>query len=357
MKGGFSFCGIDIADIGMEYAPELEDTYVYRPAESEVHEELFDCHHGGYSYGATVKPKEFTLRCFFENTIDRGLMARFYSLFKVGKSGKLIFSRMPWYYYYATVTELDDSGLMSYRSGTIEIKMKAYYPFGRSDIFFCSRTDKDYYRIIENTALLEKEEMVPQMEFEQIQSSGTPVSIVLANPGTERSPVCISIAGDIGDGIDITNVTTGQTCGVVGFSKAETTDVNKRVLIDSMNGKTVLSGNGTTKPAFLYHDKGYIELEPSFPAERQIYVITTQGNVITTSNMLNESMIGKFIYANGSWHKIAEITDVYHMKIEGSTETNGNIFKTMIMPLNEIVIQPSTSMDISLSFIYKPTFA
>ena len=91
MKGGFSFCGVDIADIGLEYAPDNKDTYVYKPGEAEVHEEIFDGHDGGYIYGATKRPKEFILRCYFEDkNIAEGIMARAYNLFKIGKSGKLL---------------------------------------------------------------------------------------------------------------------------------------------------------------------------------------------------------------------------------------------------------------------------
>ena len=88
MTGGFSFCGTDIATIGLEYAPELENTYVYKPAKARIHEETFDGHNGGYYYGSSLEPKEFVLRCYFEEKeIDRGLMARVENLFREGRSG------------------------------------------------------------------------------------------------------------------------------------------------------------------------------------------------------------------------------------------------------------------------------
>ena len=49
MLGGFTFCGVDIADIGLDYAPELADTFVYAPSRVRVHEETIDTHDGGYS--------------------------------------------------------------------------------------------------------------------------------------------------------------------------------------------------------------------------------------------------------------------------------------------------------------------
>lgn len=351
MKGGFSYCGTDIADLGLEYVPELENTFVYKPSEAEIHEETFDGHHGGYAYGATIRPKEFVLRVCFENDIDRGILARFYSLFKVGKSGKLIFQRRPWCYYYATVTSIDDTELLSYLSGTIKINMKAYYPFGRSDTFVCKRTDDTFFRTINNTSLFENESMVPVMEFSDVTSVGKP--IILANPGTERAPVCIVVSGNVGNGIDIRNLTTGQTCGVVGLTTENTTDQNKKVYIDGMNGKTVIVGGGESKPAFLYHDKGFIELEPAGIALRNVFT-SYSNNKVTLRNNLEENVVGKFIFVDNKWCKIISQTDNI-LTIDQNVASGTN--KTMIMTLNEITIDASSEMNISIKFIYNPTFA
>ena len=47
MTGGFRFCDVDIADIGLKYAPTLADTYVYRPTQRSVHDQSFAGHDGG----------------------------------------------------------------------------------------------------------------------------------------------------------------------------------------------------------------------------------------------------------------------------------------------------------------------
>ena len=46
MEGGFSFCGVDIADLGLEYAPENANTYVYSPGAFDVNDESFPAHDG-----------------------------------------------------------------------------------------------------------------------------------------------------------------------------------------------------------------------------------------------------------------------------------------------------------------------
>lgn len=356
MKGGFSFCGVDIASLGIEYAPELEDTYVYKPAEAEVHEETFDGHHGGYFYGATIKPKEFNLRVFFEENIDRGLMAKVYNLFKIGRTGRLVFQRRPWCYYNATVTAVDDSNLLSYLSGTIKITMKCAYPFGRSDMnsardLVVLRTDNDYFKAIENTAFLEKIETVPPVEFESLTE---PKDIVLVNPGTRRSPVCIVVSGDVGEGVEITNRTTGQSCLIIGLTKDITTNAGKSLYVDGMNGKVVLSGNNKSEAAFLYHDKGFIELESSFPAIRHIFVNHGRYSVSTIIKF-EDNVEGKHMFIDNRWVKILKQTDTNHMTID--TSVSEGTSNTIILGMNEVHIEPLSTMDISLKFIYKPTFA
>ena len=360
MKGGFSFCGIDIADIGLEYAPENKDTYVYKPAEAEVHEELFDGHHGGYIYGATKKPKEFVLRCFFEDkNIADGVMAKAYSLFKVGKSGKLIFQRRPWCYYYATVTNIDSTELHNYMNGLFVVTMKAYYPYARgievNGRTLCNLlTDPYHNEVMYNTAMLETEAMVRALPT---SFTSTPdENILLYNPGTERADVGIIIAGEAGNGITIKNTTTGQSCRYVGFDSE-----SGNIYTDSINGKTIAEKDGEKSLAFLYHDYGFIELEPAFPILRDIYVAYKQ-NVVTATNILydqedeKEWYIGKYIFLGSKWCKILECTDKHTLKVEGNTDT-GNI-KTCIVLMNEIQIEVSEGTALTnISFVYKPTYA
>ena len=354
IDGGFSFCGVDIADLGLTYVPENENTYVYAPGETNIHDETFDGHNGGYYYGASKQPKEFTLRCYFEDSaIDSGVMARIHTLFKAGKSGKLIFARRPWCYYYATVTSLPHPELSNYMNGLITITMKAYYPYARSDEMYNELTDKDHYRIMRNTAMPEKEDMVPQTSFTDLTEQ---TSIILLNPGTERAHVDVIVAGDVGSGVTIHNASTGQTCKLVAVSKADTTDVDKEVHIEGISGKTVLRGSSESKLAFMYHDAGFIELEPACEAIRHVFITYTSGNQITLVNILDEDVVGKYIYVDGDWHKIVN-QDEYTLTIQGTVQ-NALTEKTMIVSMNEITITPTTTMSLDkLSFSYKATFA
>lgn len=367
IRGGFSFCGVDIAELGLSYVPELENTYAYHQAEVSVHEETFDGHHGGYFYGATKQPKEFILRCYFEDSsIDRGIMERINHLFRIGKSGKLIFDRRPWCYYYATVTSLPHPELTNYMNGMITITMKAYYPFARGDDLFYDtiinpaegHSQKvSYDLVMESTGILEDENMVPHTSFIDLETSkNEPYSILLHNPGTEYSPVSITAAGDAGLGVVIRNKTTKQECKIIAMTKAVTSDEGKSIYIDGVNGLTTLIGGSESKPAFLYHEYGFIHLAPAYPVVRNIYVSDIQDDILTLYSRVYSDVTGHYIYLN-DWYKIDEMIDETTVRLHDiPSSLSGN--KTIITRMNELEIEPVDTMSLThLSFSYKPNYA
>ena len=370
MRGGFSFCGVDIADLGIDYAPENKDTYVYKPAKSNIHEDVFDGHNGGYFFGASREPKEFILRCYYEEEhIAKGLMAKIFNLFRVGKSGMLVFKRRPWCYYYATVTEFDDSTMYNYMNGLFVITMKAYYPFARglpvynkienrNHLFYNVTGDQYHSEIMANTAILEKEEMIPSMSFNSIPNG----TVLLYNPGTERANVGISFTGRCGDSVTIYNRTTDQKCRYVGFETRQGEDL----YTDGINGKTMLREyyNGevvNSTIAFLYHDYGFIELEPAFPILRKLYV-SYDGTLVTSVNRLyqdedeKEWYKGKYIFLGNNWYKIVECINRNILLL--STSAGQGSEMTDVVTMNEIEITGSQNTNLTnISFIYKPTYA
>ena len=355
MHASFSFCETDIESFGLTYAPELEDTYVFKPAAAEAHIENFEAHNGGYFYGAWSTPKEFTLRCFFEQkSIESGMLPKLNALFKVGKSGKLIFSRRPWCYYYTTVTEPIEYSLTNYLNGILTIRMKAMYPYARSDIY--KNTEYEHYHasLMENTAVFEKDEMLQDTEFANIQ---TQTSFILANQGTERAPLGVAIAGNVGKGVIIANNTTGQSCKFVAISAAKTSNVNREVILDPINGKTIISGTGYKELAFLYHEYGFLELESSFPAVRNLFISTNGTKSIHVENILYEDLIGKYIFVANQWKKIITQPDEHTLTVDSNIATSP-ITRTMAISMNELIITPVTTMNITkLRFIYKPTYS
>lgn len=354
-NGSFTFCEVDVKDIGLNYAPEMSEAFVYKPAESQSQIETFDAHNGGYYYGSWTSPKTFTLRCFFEEkNIDKGIMSRVYSLFKVGRSGKLIFDRRPWCYYYATVTDIVQADYTNYLNGLVTIHLKAMYPFARSDVLTNTRTELNHETIMENTAVFDKAGMELPNEYDL--NADEEVPIILINNGTERAPLGISISGDVGDGVIIKNKTTGQKCKVVAVTKNNTTNVNKNVIVDPISGKTLLTDGTTKELAFKYHEYGFLELEPSYPAVRNLYATYLGGKTVNVRDILRTDLSGKYIFINDGWYKIISQTDKHTLILQDDIPAAGSE-KTMVIPVNEIIIKPITSMDIHLRFIFKPTYA
>ena len=340
-----------------------------------MHEETFEGHDGGYSYGASKQPKVFTLRCYYEEKhIAQGVLAKTLDLFKVGKKGILVFKRRPWCYYYATVTANPDiSQIYNYLNGVVTITMKAYYPYARGynvtkdadedaaykHLFYNTVTDPYHFEMMQNTAILDKDYMVPSMTFNNISSQK---SIILYNPGTERAKVDIIISGTAGNGVTIYNQTTQQSCKYVAFN----TSSNDFIYTDGINGKTVLDSDGNKSLAFLYHDHGFIELEPSYPILRDLYV-SYNNSLVSATNILyqeeeeKEWYIGKYIYigvdSSGGWYKINKCIDKHTLELTKNTQMSGTC-KTSIVPMNEIIITPTQNTNLNrLSFIYKPTYS
>lgn len=363
MVGGFTFDGIDIEDIGLTYAPDLSNTYVYRPATAKTHEQVFDAHDGGYYYGNTLQPKEFVLRCIYEDVhVLNGILTKIYSIFYRGKTGKLVFKKRPWCWYVATVTDIDIKQMTNYQNGVVSIAMKAYYPFARCDYDYIPDGDEYEDDMKYNSALLYEQQFENNTSFATEQNPITDAtSLLVYNPGTERAKVAIRIAGDVGTGVVIANNTTGQSCRFVGITPSICTN-NKYVQCDGLNGQTVLTNGTITQSGFLYHDYGFIELEPGYPAYRDVEVtVSSDGKSILGDNCFSYDMIGRYIYlSNGEHAKIVNVTDASTLILNATLTPNATVM-AQILKMNEIQVScwpNGGSMNLTkLDFVFKPTFA
>lgn len=355
MQGGFSFCGVDIAKYKLEYVPTLDQTYVFSGSNYEVHQEVIDAHHGGYFYGTTVQPKDFTLRCLYQDEyISHGVLASIENFFRRGKTGKLIFDKRNWVWYVATVVDIDMSDLRNHSNGFVTITMRAYYPFARHDYYSLQTENMLSDHIAANSGLLSADR-TPEVEIGPLTESK---DIFLYNGGSETAHVAIEIAGDAGEGVTIVNHTTGQKCKFVAFTKAETTDVQKYIVTDSLNGQTILTDGQNSTRSFMYHDHGFIDLAPSFPIERDVYVTYFAGSnqVSVIGAQIGEDSIGRHIMVDGSWKKIIDVLSNNVLVVDSFMESDGFDY-TNIVTMNEIGVELSADSDITkLNFIYKPTF-
>ena len=156
------------------------------------------------------------------------------------------------------------------------------------------------------------------------------------NPGTERTPLRIRIAGTAESGT-ITNTTNGTTCTIMGMTDGNTTDVNKYVSVDGDTGRVTLVGVFDTQLAFEMHDYGYIWLDPSIPFARDIDVSYTSGSTtITSDGAFYRDLAGKYVYLHNEWHKIASYTDSNTMVLTDAMDATGTE-TTQIVNMNELV--------------------
>lgn len=99
----------------------------------------------------------------------------------------------------------DENGDKLY-AGTFTATFTCYEPFGH--MFQTSYSEEIDDRTLAHTGLL-PESMMPEAP------SITSRSFLLYNPGTEAAHTFIRVAGEVGGGMLIRNLTTGQRCKIV----------------------------------------------------------------------------------------------------------------------------------------------
>ena len=92
-------------------------------------------------------------------------------------------------------------------------------------------------------------------------------SFLMYNPGTEAAHTIIRVAGDVGSGMLIRNLTTGQRCKVIDL-EANSLLEGQVLELDSYRGQTRTVLGKHIETAFPFHDEGYITLAPCTPFVR-----------------------------------------------------------------------------------------
>lgn len=364
MQGGFEFDGVDIDLLGLKYVPDTKTMYPYKPTSATLEEQKFNAHDGGFLYGSTRQPKDFTLRVAFEdNRIDDGLLYNVYRVFQVGKSGRLVFKRRPWIWYYATITQINPDQILTPYSGLLTITARAYYPFGRSDAKCIDDLSIHSERLMANSGML----MIDPTHVTQtidnshlLTSAGT--YWYLYNPGSENAHVAVEIAGDTTvKGVTIRNLTTDKEMKVRGLTKAVTTNAGKYLVVDGLNGKTVLTNGSTATQSFLYHDHGFLELVPGHP-QRNIMLTVKSSTRIESSTLFefDSSMVNKWLVDdNGYTAMITAVPESGYATVQffgrvPDANYGGNF---SLVTMNRIAIEGSGFSLSKVNFVYKPTFS
>ena len=122
--------------------------------------------------------------------------------------------------------------------------------------------------------------------------------------------------------------------------------------------------------AFLYHDHGFIELDPAYPCKRDVQIVGDEEGIYTEDlydKFLGEASadqyIGHYIYIDNMWREIVEATTditgtplttlIVDPPVDTTVEET-----TYVVKMNKISIIPETTMNLKrLNFISQPTFA
>ena len=361
MQCSFTFCGKDSREVGLYYAPENSSTYIFSPSEIDIDEQTYDAYNGGYYFGHSYKPKTFDLRCYYEDSlVTAGHMTQIHRFFKIGKSGKLIFSVRPWVYYWATVTKVDTSKLLNPKNGFVTITMKAYYPFGRTDETYIDEDSEYSEDMLLNSNML-TDDILPPISF--TDSITSLKELPLFNGGTQKAAVKIDIAGDVDAGVTIYNRNNGNMVRFQGLKSGNPTEY---VECDSISGNCYWVSTGTKngQNAFLYHSEGFLELEPCNTIYRGLDIDTTANSstITTTNSEFTNDMVGLYIYADGEFRGIRAVgNDGKSMTVMPACSNTVHSDDATVAEMNHIVVSPDSpggTMELTyLGFKYAQTFS
>lgn len=160
-------------------------------------------------------------------------------------------------------------------------------------------------------------------------------SFLLYNPGTERAHTIIRLAGNVGAGLLIRNLTTGQRCKITGLTESSLLP-GACLELDSAMGQTRIVLGDEMELAFPFHDEGYIELTPCTPFIRCAEVTHTEGSNIVLSPSFKKWMSGQYVYIDG-WKKLSQAAD--GSAIVSQAIGSSGVTQTPITTMNVICVE------------------
>lgn len=226
--GGFSYRGKNIASFGeMYYIPDASERGEYA-LPYDVDEEEIKGRSGAYYYGSHVEPREFKLRCYYEGMSQRDLEDIMH-WFDRRTKGQLIFDDRDYVYYNvipnARITmedyKVDGCGGILHK-GVMIISLKSYEAFGHllaeylDVIGAVVGTSRVGFAVVGEAIIGPNNETIIYVSAKlPAITSINQGKFYIYNPGTEPTPLNITMMGIASDGL-ITNLTNGQKCAIKG---------------------------------------------------------------------------------------------------------------------------------------------
>ena len=353
--------GKSLEAMGFEYIPTANDIG-NDAVDFQTDWEEIASRDGGMRYGQRAQVKQFTLR-FFYDEIMRWQKEKLIDLLNRRKFGNLYFEERPYAVYTAYVSEkptfeeyirIGADG-KERLSGYATVHFQCYTPYAKfvetnwidqmGSVPYLKRMVNETSKVIRAEDPMYSYSGLVDGEGDNIYYITQGGTYKILNPGTEYADVCIQAKGAI-DSLTIYNGNTRQTCEIKDLTTAITTTANKWYEVDSLNGMCRLTNGTNTEITYLYHDYGYIKLEPA-NIIRGIEVVTTanSGTVQSPDGMFDEDMVGRYLYIGGEWKRIMSYTDCNTMVIENTMST-ADTYLCDIATLNAVTITPSADTTI-----------
>lgn len=320
--------------------------------------------HGGYYFGNKVRPRVFTLACYFEDELP-AVWPRILHWLDRDRFGELAFDDRPGMSYMARPMEaiepkayIRDSYDRKTISGMFTVTLIAHDPFAKMDrisVDDLADLNANGGFLRDHTGLLTSG-IMPKLDYSG--AIGKTTELLLYNPGSERAGLMIEVAGDVGEsGLLVVNRTTGQRCRIVKLTKALTTGAGATLIVDADHGRTKLQSNGASTLAFPYHDDGYIQLEGASPVDRDLVFHYAGGErKVRCDQVLRGDMIGKYIHLNARWVRIAALQDEHTASVDFTFLHSGTEIST-VARMNEIILTTESGLTLdTLRFSYLPRY-
>jgi phage-related protein len=308
---------------------------------------------GGYRFGPTSSIAEKSIQCFFEN-ITKTQITKMMTWLDKGTYGNLIFDSNPYVYYEVAPAERPEIEIYETTNGadtrtfagTITIIFHIYKPHGVMTITsIASYNDLGTYKneVLATTGLLTSAITPPNL-FTNISDSTT---VLIYNPGTEVSDCKVSIKGQSGDFIEISNLSLGGACTIVNMTHELTTTPNTNLVFDSKKGR-VYFDTSPEQLAFSFHQLGYIRLLGCGNIKRDVVInYTNESQTITSpTDIFEDDMLGYYVFLHGSWRYIGVITNSKTATINAPMDATGQEV-TQIVRMNRIQIVGTGDWNVS----------
>ena len=275
---GFYYNGTHSSLYHVDYIPDASDCW-FAGADWEVYDAEVAWHHGGYYYGNSVRKREFTLKCFYEEITEKQREDIRKWLHR-NTSGHLMFDDKPFVYWNVRPTRIIEGQKYldcGRYSGVFDVTFCAYDPFGYLTRKYNTESDDDnatdYCDLLDEADMPESPSVLDR-------------TFNVYNPGRETCGLSLKLSGSVSNPIEFLNTTNKTRCIINDLPPQ-----GLNLEVDGDTGKVMVytqSSKPVKELAYSYHDRGIVRLEPGM---NTINILEKNNNSWVTPTSLSLSRI------------------------------------------------------------------